>query len=281
MYNAEKFISKCLTHLMHQTYKKLELIIVDDGSTDKCVDICKEYAKSDNRIKIITQQNSGPSVAMNTGFDASHGQYIHFHDHDDWVNLDYFEKMINAAIITDADIMCSEVNQPQYNFPKFTSIEICTELSDKIRKTRANRLNPAWRYMYKKSFLEQNNLRYEPAIFGDQDVYFTKPAIILAASIATVPGAIYNVVDTDTALGKSRGKINERNNTPAAVAASNKYQKFLFKNNATKLMSQDEWPVHTNTFKMFNITIAKKDIFYNKIRYYLFGINIGTTYLDW
>ncbi len=207
VYNAEKFLAKCLEHLVHQTYPNMEIIVVDDGSTDASPDIYNAYAAQDKRVKIIRQKNAGPATASNTGLDAATGEYIHFHDHDDWVNLEYFERMMNAATQTNADIMCGMVNQPEYNFPKFDTVEILTSMRDKILVTRANKLNPAWRYVYKKDFLVKNKLRFDDKIFGAQDLFFTKPAIVLARSIATVPGAIYNVVDTDTALGKSRTKL--------------------------------------------------------------------------
>ena len=219
MYNAEKFIDKCITHLVHQTYKNLEIIIVDDGSTDDCVNVCKQWAKQDKRIKIISQENAGPSTASNTGMDAAKGEWIHFHDHDDFVNLDYFEKMMNVATLTDADILCGEVNQPDYNFPVFDRIEICTHMADKILTTRANKFKPAWRYVYKKEFLDRTGLRFEPAIFGAQDLVFTRPAIVLANSVATVPGARYNVVNTITALGKQRKKLKKEATKPETEAA--------------------------------------------------------------
>lgn len=280
MYNAEKFISKCLEHLIHQTYKNLEIIIVDDGSADNSVKICKQYALHDKRIKIIRQKNNGPSVALNTGLDAASGEYIHFHDHDDFVNLDYFEKMANCAILTNADILCGEVNQPDYNFPRFNAIEICTELADKILKTRANKFNPAWRYMYRKAFLDKTKLRYEPSIFGAQDVYFTKPAIILARSVATVPGARYNVVNTETALGKAKTKLRRAAGTPAAAAARQRYANFLAAHGATELIHTPETPFETEELKIFNRTIFRKDIFIKKIRYYLLGVNIGTKHIN-
>lgn len=281
MYNAEKFIAKCIEHLIHQTYKKIEIIVVDDGSKDKSVEICTKYKRNDARIRIISQKNAGPSVAMNTGLDAAHGEYIHFHDHDDFVNLDFFEKMIYAAQLTNADVLCGEVNQPEYNFPKFEHIEICTTLSDKILTTRANKFNPAWRYVYKKSFLDSNNLRYEPAIFGAQDLFFTKSAIILANSVATVPGAVYNVVNTPTALGKAHKKLHDKNDTDAARRVWEKYRRFVTEHGATELLNTPELPIRTEEFKIFNIPITKHAIFYNKIRYYLFGINIGTRKFIW
>ena len=97
VYNAEKFLSKCLEHLIHQTYQNLEIIIVDDGCTDNTADVYNHYAKLDKRIKILNQKNAGPSAALNNGLKNANGQYVHFHDHDDYVNLDYFEKMANAS----------------------------------------------------------------------------------------------------------------------------------------------------------------------------------------
>ena len=280
MYNAEKFIDKCITHLVHQTYKNLEIIIVDDGSTDDCVNVCKQWAKQDKRIKIISQENAGPSTASNTGMDAAKGEWIHFHDHDDFVNLDYFEKMVNVATLTDADILCGEVNQPDYNFPVFDRIEICTHMADKILTTRANKFKPAWRYVYKKEFLDRTGLRFEPAIFGAQDLVFTRPAIVLANSVATVPGARYNVVNTITALGKQRKKLKKEATKPETEAAWRRYWQFLVDHDVVDMLSAPEEPYKTETFKMFNRPIFRKEILTKRIRYYLFGINIGTKHIN-
>ena len=279
MYNAEKFIDKCIIHLVHQTYKNLEIIIVDDGSTDNSVDVCKKWKKQDKRIKIVSQENAGPSVASNTGLDVAQGQWIHFHDHDDFVNLDYFEKMMNVAQLTDADILCGEVNQPDYNFPVFDKIEICTHIADKVLTTRANKFKPAWRYVYKKAFLERTGLRFEPAIFGAQDLVFTRPAIVLADSVATVPGARYNVVNTITALGKQRKKLKKAATKPETEAAWRRYWQFLVDHDVVDILSAPEEPYRTETFKIFNRTIFRKEILTKRIRYYLFGVNIGTKHI--
>ena len=280
MYNAEKFIDKCIIHLVHQTYKNLEIIIVDDGSTDNSVDVCKKWQKQDKRIKIVSQENAGPSVASNTGLDVAQGQWIHFHDHDDFVNLDYFEKMMNVAQLTDADILCGEVNQPDYNFPVFDKIEICTHIADKVLTTRANKFKPAWRYVYKKAFLERTGLRFEPAIFGAQDLVFTRPAIVLADSVATVPGARYNVVNTITALGKQRKKLKKAATKPETEAAWRRYWQFLVDHDVVDILSAPEEPYRAETFKIFNRTIFRKEILTKRIRYYLFGVNIGTKHIN-
>ena len=279
MYNAREFIRKSIEHLIHQTYKNLEIIIVDDGSTDGCGDIIQEYAKHDKRIKLITQKNAGVSTASNTGINAATGEYVSIHDHDDFIDLDYFEKMANAAVLTGADILCGEVNEPGWSFPKFKAIEIATTLADRIQITHANWFNCAWRYAYKTEFLRRTKLLFEPAVWGAQDVIFSKSAIILADTVATVPGAIYNVIDKPTSLGKDTKKKNAHNNKEANDAWR-RYQELLDKNNATELLNAPDKPAHVDTFKIFNRTIFKCEIFPRKKRYYIFGINIGTKHMD-
>ncbi len=280
MYNASAFIKKCMEHLIHQTYTNLEIIVVDDGSSDGCGKIIKDYAKIDSRIKLITQKNSGVSTASNVGLLAANGQYIHIHDHDDFVNLDYFEKMANAAELTNADVLCGEVNQPKYNFPVFNNIEILTSLSDKILTTRANKFNPAWRYVYKAEFLKKHNILFEPCLQGTQDIIFSKTAIILADTIATVPGAIYNVVNTPTALGKVNKKKHKQELTQEQVNTWKKWYDFVADNNATDLLNFPEHPFHTDYYKIFNKTIFKRARFTKKEKFYLFGINICTKHMD-
>lgn len=276
MYNASKFINKCIEHLIHQTYTNLEIIVIDDGSSDGCGKIIEEYAKKDKRIRLITQKNAGVSTASNVGLLAAKGEYIHIHDHDDFVNLDYFEKMVNAAKLTNADILCGEVNQPRYNFPVFDKIEILTSLSDKILVTRANKFNPAWRYVYKTAFLKKNKILFEPSLQGPQDIIFSKTAIILANTIATVPGAVYNVINTPTALGK---RVKKENNNEQ-INVWNKYYNFVMEHNATELLNFPEQPYHTDYYKIFNKTIFRRDKYTKKVKFYLFGINIGTKHMD-
>lgn len=277
MYNAEKFIAKCLEHLTHQTYQNLEIIIVNDGSKDNSVDVVKRYAKYDKRIKLYTQKNAGVAAARNYGFDMATGHYMHFHDADDYVDLDYYDRMVSVATLTDADILVGGVNQPTYAFPRFTTIEICVSVADKIQKTRANDFNPAWRYLYKTEFVKNVGLRFEQSTFHNDDWMFSKQAIVLADRVATVPGAIYNVVDVPTSLGKKQNYRPDLREFANALAA---YDKLMADHGATELMRATHRPYQTSTLKVFNLPIARRDMWPNKIRYYLFGINIGTRYTN-
>ena len=108
IYNVEEYLNKCLDSIINQTYKNLEIILVNDGSTDGCGNICDEYAKRDNRIKVIHKKNGGLSDARNAGMNIALGDYIGFIDSDDYVELDMYELLIKNIINTESDIsICS------------------------------------------------------------------------------------------------------------------------------------------------------------------------------
>ena len=104
VYNVEKYIADCLFSLINQTLEEIEFILVDDGSLDNSLEIINLFAKYDSRIKIIKQENAGPSKARNTGLKEAKGQYISFIDSDDWVDEDFLEKLYNSAKNNNADI---------------------------------------------------------------------------------------------------------------------------------------------------------------------------------
>ncbi len=95
-YKVEKFLPKCLDSVLNQTYKKLEIILVEDGSPDNCGKICDDYAKKDKRIKVIHKENGGLSDARNKGIDQATGKYITFIDSDDYIDDDYVECLYKA-----------------------------------------------------------------------------------------------------------------------------------------------------------------------------------------
>jgi len=104
VYNVEKYISKCIESIVTQSYNNLEIIIVNDGSTDKSGDICDQYAQKDDRIILIHQENEGVSMARNNALDIANGDYIGFVDSDDWIEPDMFATLCNNAIEYNADI---------------------------------------------------------------------------------------------------------------------------------------------------------------------------------
>lgn len=108
IYNVENYLEKCIESVINQTYKNLEIILVNDGSTDGCKEICDRYKASDKRIKVIHKKNGGISDARNWGIDNATGDYIAFLDSDDWIDLGLYENLYNNIIKEKCDIsMCN------------------------------------------------------------------------------------------------------------------------------------------------------------------------------
>ena len=91
VYNAEKYVGRCIESVKAQTYSDWQMILVDDGSKDKSLEICQEYAGSDNRIRVIHQENAGPGIARNVGLKYANGKYVVFIDSDDYIEKEYFQ----------------------------------------------------------------------------------------------------------------------------------------------------------------------------------------------
>lgn len=105
VYNVEKYLPECLDSVINQTYKNLQIILVDDGSTDSSGKICDEYAEKDNRITVVHQKNAGAGAAKNTALKIADGKYLAFVDSDDFLELDAFEHMVSILAKNSADIV--------------------------------------------------------------------------------------------------------------------------------------------------------------------------------
>lgn len=128
VYNVEKYLEECLNAVVSQTYRHLEIIVVNDGSTDNCPAICDAYAQKDLRIKVIHKENGGLSDARNEGILISNGSFITFIDSDDVVASDFIEKMLEAAVANKAEVV-------ECNFQKFYDGDL--PLSIKIEEEKS------------------------------------------------------------------------------------------------------------------------------------------------
>ncbi len=133
IYNVEKYLDRCVDSIINQTYKNLEIILVDDGSPDNCPKMCDDYAKIDNRIKVVHKENGGLSDARNVGMEVATGEYVSFIDSDDYISLDFYETLFQTMIDNDSDIVeCSVV--------KFYENEKFDEYSDDLKITNYDTL---------------------------------------------------------------------------------------------------------------------------------------------
>lgn len=150
VYNVEMYLEECVNSIINQTYKKLEIILVDDGSTDNSSKICDNFAEKDNRIKVIHKENGGLSDARNAGIEIANGKFIQFIDSDDYIDLDMIELLYNNAKKYNADIsMCSHYILAEECTPEGTNtltvynrVEVLKEvlLDEKVRSYAWNKL---------------------------------------------------------------------------------------------------------------------------------------------
>ena len=164
VYNVEKYLDQCVESIVNQTYKNLEIILVDDGSPDNCPAICDEWAKKDERIVVIHKNNGGLSSARNAGLDVAHGEYIGFVDSDDYIDSDMYEQLLNAITDEDAELSCCGRRivdeQSSVQCDRYTH-ERTSYIGNDIVKSLfyGNEFDEAmWDKLYKKSFF--NNLRF-------------------------------------------------------------------------------------------------------------------------
>lgn len=163
IYNVKPYLSRCIESIINQDYKKLEIILVDDGSTDKSGNICDEYAKKDKRIIVIHQENQGLSCARNNGTRISKGKYIAYIDSDDYIELDYISYLYKLIKDNKADISACAHNKHRYIETVYEKDELYPALlTSKIAFS-------AWSKLIKASIMKDNNI-YFPVneIYEDQ-----------------------------------------------------------------------------------------------------------------
>ena len=180
IYNVEKYLQRCLESLINQTFSNIEIIALNNGSTDKSLEILNHYAYQDKRILVINNENIGVSKARNIGIKKAKGKYIVFVDSDDWIDANMIEVLHGAIIDNNYDLaMCTYVREfanhskeKVFNLPEiniYEGIQVKNELLRKlvgpIQKELANpeyldALGTVWAKMYKTSILKEKNLRF-------------------------------------------------------------------------------------------------------------------------
>lgn len=192
VYNVDKYLSKCLDSLINQTLKDIEIICINDGSTDNSLDILKSYGAKDSRIKIIDKPNEGPSITRNLGINSATGEYIGFVDSDDWIDLDFYEKLYSAITSHDVDIACATIVRKRENSSKyrvfFNEEKIHETLEDKLKAINYPKCSYVWNKLYKADKIK--NIPFKKGIYFE-DVYWTLDVIKRTNKIITVPNTNY------------------------------------------------------------------------------------------
>ena len=177
VYKVEGFLKQCVDSLINQTYHNIEIILVDDGSPDNCPELCDEYAKKDNRIRVIHRENGGLSAARNSGINIANGEYICFVDSDDWIDLDMIELLYNAISANNADYaVCGMKDEFDYKVSQKRTGEILCKTADKNKALELILLDEcfygyAWNKLYRRAKFE--DLHFDEKLLSCEDLDFT------------------------------------------------------------------------------------------------------------
>lgn len=215
VYNVEKYLPKCLESLIKQTLKDIEIICVNDGSMDNSLAILKEFASKDSRIRIIDNQHQGVAKTRNTGIEQSTGEYIGFVDSDDYIDIDFFEKLYNSATKSNSDIAIASILKHKKFFniynAKYTKEETAITIQDKIKlcEDKKHFFFYAWNKIYHSGFIKENNIKFsEGQIY--EDVMFAIKALYYSNKIISVYGTKYHYIEHENSLTKYKDKTGEK-----------------------------------------------------------------------
>lgn len=198
VYNVEKYLREAIESAINQTYKNLEIIIVDDGSKDNSGSICDEYKNKDNRIIVVHQENKGLSGARNTGLDLATGKYIMFMDSDDTFDLTACEKLYNYIEKTNADyVVGNYINMDEDGtlwanpvFDKSKYVEFKLSIEDYTHSFYTMN-SGVWNKIFRKSFLDELQIKFVERVPAE-DAIFTTYCFIKSKNVYYMPEIVYN-----------------------------------------------------------------------------------------
>lgn len=203
VYNAGKYLHRCVQSILNQTYPHWTTIFVNDGSTDNSLDILENYAREDKRFQIINKPNGGASSARNVGLKAAETDYVMFVDADDSIHPEMLNKVMNAALAHDCNLVITGINFQK----KAVGMALSGLLS--MNPTQYLKCIPGGPYakLYKKDILHQYNIRFHEDMHFVEDYVFTTSYAIRAAQYFVIPDALYNYLyDQDDSLMHKFGR---------------------------------------------------------------------------
>lgn len=196
VYNVEKYLPRCIESILNQTYKDLEIILVDDGSPDRCGQICDDYAQKDSRIRVIHKENAGLSSARNAGLGVASGEYLMFVDSDDYISADAAQVLQERMLQDGSDMVIGKHINTYDN--EETDGEFCEWMTDAVlsKQDVFSQLGErnyyalaAWCKLYRKGLFD--NLRYPPLSCGE-DVWTFPQIIEKCRKISVVDKTVYS-----------------------------------------------------------------------------------------
>lgn len=220
IYNVEKYLDRCMQSVLNQTLKDIEIIMVDDGSPDNCPSMCDEYARKDNRIKVIHKKNGGLGFARNSGLEIATGEYVAFIDSDDFIDTSMYETLYNTAKSHGLDTCFCGFNY--YKNGKATPRREVTELKlfrgeCEVKKFLLDMIGPApsyphevkylmcvWKAIYSMPVINKNHLRFDSEKeLASEDILFHSIYLPKCQNIGFIPECFYYYCENATSISRT------------------------------------------------------------------------------
>jgi glycosyltransferase EpsJ len=210
IYNAEKYLTRCLDSLISQRYTHIEIILINDGSTDNSSALCDKYATQDSRIKVLHKENAGVSEARNSGLAIASGDYIHFTDADDWVEPDAYKKLADIVIQREYDVVRFNafnssntiVNQVpfqgEYENKKLEEVMLTYIGAPKLGGTFI--LGVPWLYLFNRKLIEKNHIRFNKSLRRCEDRLFTLTTLLYSQKVLFIDDILYHYETNEGSL---------------------------------------------------------------------------------
>lgn len=264
IYKSERFLDKLLVSIINQTYKNIEIILVDDGSPDNSGVICDKYALQDERIKVIHKKNGGACEARNVGMEAATGEYIVIIDGDDWLELDYIEYLMDIIRKTGSDMAMSD--------KIFTTRDRVQTENDKIETWSAEKAACAiiypcipigpWNKIYSTKLLRDNNINFSVKWSGE-GLYFSSMAAQYANHVGIGHRKVYNYRLNNTESGLTHYNIQMAINALENI----KLIKEKLHIKSQRLQNACDWHIWKNYGFLLTLIIATNSIKENEKMY--------------
>lgn len=216
VYNAASYLRQCLDSILGQSFRDFEAILVNDGSTDGSLDICRTYAQADGRFLVIDKPNTGVSDSRNAALKLARGRYLQFADSDDWLTPDATETMYRTAERVGADLVVCHFYRvageraAQQGHIKKERILTRTDYAEEMMKAPANYYyGVLWNKLYRRSIVEADRLFFDPAVKWSEDFLFNLEYLERARLIAAVPTPVYYYRKREDSLINSQANLRK------------------------------------------------------------------------
>lgn len=219
-FNCEKFINKCINSILEQTYKSIQIIIVNDGSSDNTKNICENFVKDNGNIILINKENEGPAIARKVGLEKADGEYISFIDSDDYIDSNFYKKLVDTLESNNADIVECGYNIIDENMQLIKECKMKQQIVEGQKNCikhyikKDNTTNYLVTKLYKRELFD--NVKFQK-LFAGEDACVLLQVFGNSEKVVVIPNNMYYYVQTSTSLCRKPYNLKKNDSVQAGI----------------------------------------------------------------